>query len=167
MILFSQTWHDVNCMKGMDFKDSLSDAFLIQMVTNPTRRREGQRPTMDDLVLVSDDKLISDITHRPPVGKSDHEVLSFTLYVNETMQEDENVLKYNLGKGNYSRLREHLADIQWGCLDSLSVEDCWKEIKGTMTDVMDKCIPKVKIKPGGKSKPPWMSNKVTKKEKDR
>ena len=35
-------------------------------MTNPTRFREGQKPTMDDLVFVNEESLISDIEYGDP-----------------------------------------------------------------------------------------------------
>ena len=40
--------------KDEQFKECIRDAYLHQMVVNPTRRRLGQRPTLDDLVLVKE-----------------------------------------------------------------------------------------------------------------
>ena len=51
------------------------------MVTKPTRHREGQQSNLSDLVLVNDDQMISDITHFTKLGKSDHDVLLFDLYI--------------------------------------------------------------------------------------
>ena len=52
------------------------------MVCNPTRKREGQRPSLIDLVLVNDEEIISEIEHHSPLGKSDHDVLIFDLLIN-------------------------------------------------------------------------------------
>jgi hypothetical protein len=63
--------------KNNEVIECMRDAFLIQKVKDPTRHREGQRSTLDDLVLVSEENLISDIEHLDPVGKSDHNILVF------------------------------------------------------------------------------------------
>ena len=54
------------------FIDCLQDTYLHQHVTQPTRFREGQRPTSDDLILTTDEGDISDISYSPGIGKSDH-----------------------------------------------------------------------------------------------
>ena len=51
------------------FVECVRDAFLSQMVTNVTRRRERQTPSLLDLVLVNDTQLVSDIFHHSPPGK--------------------------------------------------------------------------------------------------
>ena len=64
------------------FIDCLQDTYLHQHVTQPTRFREGQRLTCNDLILTTDEGDISDITYSPGIGKSDHIRLQFYLYTN-------------------------------------------------------------------------------------
>ena len=54
------------------FIDCLQDTYSHQHVAQPTRFREGQRPTYDDLILTTDEGDISDISYSPGIGKSDH-----------------------------------------------------------------------------------------------
>ena len=49
--------------------EHVQDSFLIQKVQNPTRRRIGQNPTLDDWVLVSQEDLVSEVIHQDPLGK--------------------------------------------------------------------------------------------------
>ena len=51
------------------------------MVHQDTRRREGQRSNILDLVIISDENKISEIQHEPPLGRSDHDILMFSLYI--------------------------------------------------------------------------------------
>ena len=83
-----------------DFIESLRDSYLQQVVTKPTRRRDGQKANILDLVIVNDDSLVSEITHNSPFGKSDHEVLTFSLYVKNMKPKEESQMKYNWKKGN-------------------------------------------------------------------
>ena len=54
---------------------------------------------MDDLIFVNDDGIISDIRHTEPLGKSDHDVLLFDLYIPRVKLESERKDKYLLNKG--------------------------------------------------------------------
>ena len=67
--------------KDNKFIECIRDAFLMQMVSKPTRTRVGQTCNILDLVIINDVSLISDIEHESQIGKSDHETLFFTLYV--------------------------------------------------------------------------------------
>ena len=70
-------------------KEKIQDAFLIQKVKNPTRRRKDDNPSLLDWVLVSETSMTSDIQHLAPLGKSDHDLLFFNLYIpKQEIEED-------------------------------------------------------------------------------
>ena len=144
------------------FVDCIRDAFLHQMTLKPTRRREGQRPTLDDLVLVNDETLVSDIVHCSPLGKSDHDILLFKMYVNEKRREEMEEERYDLSKGDYESMKKDIEMFDWSGLESLQVEECWKVISKCIKDSMSKNIPKVKSTQTGNKKPRWMNTRVRK-----
>ena len=151
--------------KAKEIEESVHDAFLIQMVHHPTRNRYNQRSTLDDWVLVSDESLISNITHLPPIGKSDHDTLLFNLYIPFIKKEENCKYKFQLARGDYDRMRQLIGDIDWTSnlyskANTCSVNDMWLFIKGCIIDTMDKCIPKVKIKSESKTKAVWMNKSV-------
>ena len=63
------------------FYDMTRDLFLVQHVEKPIRYREGQKPSLLDLILTDNDMYIDEIYHASPLGKSDHEVLHFTTLI--------------------------------------------------------------------------------------
>ena len=144
-----------------DFIESLQDSFLHQMVSKPTRRREGNTPHILDLVIVNNEQLISDIIHLCPIGKSDHEVLLFNLYI-EDKEEDVIDWKYNLKKGNYKAMRDALKDVDWSYINEMNVDTCWNEIKGKLKSNMKEYIPKSKVTNGKSTKSLWMNAKAMK-----
>ena len=91
------------------FIETLRDAYLTQAVTKPTRRQEGQSHNILDLVLVNDETIISDIIYLSRLGKSDHDMLSFDLYIpcgrNLTSKNDV-FESYNLGKANFENMKK-------------------------------------------------------------
>jgi hypothetical protein len=111
------------------------------MVRQPTRRREGQRSTLDDLVLVNDETLVSDIINHCPLGKSDHDVLLFKLYVEVKEAETDSADRYDLQKGDYVAMRKEFARFDWTSLQDLDVEGCWVNIKNSIEQAMSKHIP--------------------------
>ena len=82
------------------FLDLVDDLFVSQHVNFPTRVREGQVPSLLDLVLANDQSFISEITPFPPLCKSDHITVSFDFqcYFNITGCRN---YKYNYGRGDY------------------------------------------------------------------
>ena len=117
--------------KDNELLECIRDAFLMQMVSNPTRTRVGQTCNILDLVIINYVSLISDIEHESPIGKSDNEILFCTLYVeivHSTVINDEYV--YDLSKGDYKKMRMNLRDFDWNEMLSGDVDQCWNVIKG-------------------------------------
>lgn len=54
------------------FAEMITNSNYTQLVSEPTRFREGQQPSMLDLMLVNDEDLVSLLEYIPPIGKSDH-----------------------------------------------------------------------------------------------
>ena len=50
--------------------------YLYQHITKPTRTRQGQEPSILNLVLSNEEGMIQDIEYLSPFGKSDHLVIS-------------------------------------------------------------------------------------------
>ena len=93
-----------NGNKSNEIIENFRDVFLIQKVTNPTCFREGQKPpTVDDLVFVNEESLISDIEYSVPLGKSDHLILSLELYVPKGETKENFKYKFNLQNGDYNK----------------------------------------------------------------
>lgn len=155
------TW---NGNKNNIYLENFRDAYLFQKVENCTRHRVGQRSTLDDLILVNDDSLMSNVTHLPPLGKSDHDVLTFELYIKRTKEKQHVNYKYNLSKGDYANFRTYINNESFSH-NPVTVEDLWIEFKTKITTGMDKFIPRVKLKSNLKPRPNWMDNKVLRKIK--
>ena len=149
--------------KGEQIVEKIKDAYLIQKVDKPTRRRTNQNPTLDDWILINEENIISDIIHQDPVGKSDHDVLSFDLHI--SMNHDKKPkgrYTLNLNKGNYNQLRSIISNHDWTIMDQMNVEESWNHLKEVLAMGMEECIPKVKTGRGKNTKPIWMDEKAFK-----
>ena len=69
--------------------DCLQDNFLHQTVRCYTRYREGQQPSLLDLVIVNDEQMVDEVVDQGPLGKSDHVVLSFDLNCYKDFDDDQ------------------------------------------------------------------------------
>ena len=93
------------------FLDVINEHFLEQLISEPTRMRGSDTPSILDLLLVSDGDLVSDIKQLSPIGKSDHSVIVFSL---ETEVLRTRVApKRNYYKGDYVAMRRELSDVNW------------------------------------------------------
>ena len=57
------------------FVDCIGDYFLFQHVTEPTRFREGQNPTLDDHIFTNESEMMEQLKYLAPPEGSDHAAL--------------------------------------------------------------------------------------------
>ena len=110
-----------------NFVDVVQDNYLIQMVAEPTRARNGQAANLLDLLLVTDERLIDNVKYCSPLGSSDHIVLRFHIKV-EAKVEKTTVKKLLYDRGNYDQMRLELRSRNWQAeLNQLQggVQECW------------------------------------------
>ena len=139
----------------------MDDLFLSQHVNFPTRVREGQVPSLLDLVLINDKKIISGITSFPPLGKSDHVTISFDFQCYFNIAGCRNY-KYNYWQGDYQSITSELLNIKWTALfNGLDIDTTWSLFHSTMLHFIDKYIPTQLISPSG-PKPMWMNSATMK-----
>ena len=87
---------------------------------------------------------VTDIQHYAPVGKSDHNVITFNFncYVDYSKPKD----TFNYAKGDYVNMRKALIDSKW-CetfvedIESKGIEDIWQELKNKIIILRDKYVP--------------------------
>ena len=139
-----------------NFVESIRDSFLTQMVKEPTRRREGERANLLDLILVNDEDFISKIEHSNPIGKSDHETLTFSLYLPHERPKQDNGWHYNLNKADYEKMRKHFKNMNWSCLENMNIDDIWETIKNEIHASMELYVPKTHRKKKNRCSPTWL-----------
>ena len=132
--------------------DCLQDTHVHQHITQPTRFREGQRPTYDDLILTTDEGDISDISYIR---------LQFYLYTN--IRRHYATREYRLcDKADYSKMKEMLM-INW------TQEQQGKSPQGSMdifqqhlNVAVDRWVPVEKVKTSSYAgqRPVWMKQET-------
>ena len=126
---------------------NLQDNFLYRIVDKPTRYRYGQKPSLLDLVITTDEGVIGDIAYGAALGKSDHIVLSFYLrcYTESAVGDSEERFLYHTHKDDYSKMNDDLSRVKWDDeLDKLDVNEAWKFFCNQVNQAMEKSIPKTK-----------------------
>lgn len=98
---------DIANAAAQDFLDKYLQWNVWQIVKEKTRYR-GNQSSLLDLLLTSDQKLISNVEYLPPIGKSDHSVIfaiaQFQLHDKHTNK----VLKRKFWKDIYDEVNQHL-----------------------------------------------------------
>ncbi|XP_045466575.1 uncharacterized protein LOC123675273 [Harmonia axyridis] len=140
------------------FIDMLFNSNLQQLVEKPTRYRANQTPTCPDLIFTNDPDMVSDIRYGPPLGKSDHLVLSTQLQLripslkNNIVGETHKVI-------DYREVKRALDAVDWdSVLGRGSVDERWKNFFDYICSAIDKNTTfvetvKDKLKP-------WINNQL-------
>ena len=54
------------------FLDTVDDLFLFQHISEPTRYRQEETPSLLDLIFTNEQDMIKNLAYLPPLGNSDH-----------------------------------------------------------------------------------------------
>ena len=131
------------------------------MVDKPTRSREGQTSNILDLILVNEVRFISEVKHSSPIGKSDHETLTFTLYTGvDRASDQETTLRYDFNRGNYHQMRIILGEVKLTHLLDMDVDNCWNDIKSQIQRCDVKIYSHYNYKKNTNYTPRWMNKPI-------
>ena len=96
------------------FIEQTMDCFLIQHTSEATRLREGQNPSMLDLVFSKEKITVEGITYHEPLGRSDHVLMNLSINISlKGVETEEKQGCYRLNRGDYDAMRKDLADYNW------------------------------------------------------
>ena len=151
-------WEDgsATAPENSTFGSALLDTYMTQHVTEPTRGRNGQEPSILDLVISNDPNIITAIIYDSPLGKSDHACLRFELKCHRTHH---NISRkfYLYDKGDYEKMANELNSINWE--DELEnqpdANSAFEAFTGIMNSLVDKYIPVKLIDSSKKQKKPF------------
>lgn len=141
------------------FVDTYLHSGFIQLVKKPTRFRNQDEPSLLDLILSSDENLISSVEHLTPIGKSDHDVLVATMQL--SIMKTDSVINpiRNYWKGNYLLMNEFFENSVQTISDG-SLEENWLTLRNSIRDAVSYYVPLKKLK-SARDKP-WMTQHIIK-----
>ena len=128
----------VNTENIKPFIETLQARHLYQHVCNPTRYREGQEPSLLDLILTNEEGIVYDLLHKPGLADSDHEILGFT--ANCYQENCSNPSMPNYYKSDYVTMSNRLQKIQWMVKLRGGFVESYRTFLTEMDKVMDGCI---------------------------
>ena len=135
---------------------------MYQHITEPTRYREGNRPTLDDPVFSSEQNSVTRITHQSCLGKSDHEAITCEI-LTEPMTASNTKTSYAYDRGNYDQMR-NILNIDWESrLEGLSTQEAMDSFENLYNQAVDQCVPKKQYFRSNKPKPLWMNKHAMRK----
>ena len=134
---------------------------LDQLISQPTRFHVGTEPHLLDLLLTNETNMVNNIEYCSGLGKSDHVCIKFMLNCFQTSQNRSQPFTYNFSKGDYTKARHLINELNWEDLfTDLNVEDAWNILKDHLYRIIEDCIPKFTVTK--KRKHPYITPKVIK-----
>ena len=95
------------------FIETLHECYMYQHVTEPTRHRKDDSPSLLDLVLTSEEGMVQEIQYLPPLGESDHACLRFNVLTARQKSESLFPSQPDIRKTNYASVRNELSKHNW------------------------------------------------------
>ena len=146
-----------------DFITTLQECFLHQHVTEPTRHRPNQAPSLLDLIISNEEDLISNLQYQPGLWKSDHLCLLFNINCCPVHQPRKITLP-NYDRGNYVKMNQELIAVEWEKeLSSKDFSEAWQHFSNYCDNLMKANIPQ--HRPSTKKKNIYMNSEAMKSRK--
>ena len=148
------------------FLEAVRDSYLYQHVEHATRRRGNDDPSLIDFIFTDEEMQVSDVSHRSPLGKSDHSVITFNYhcYLDYAKPTD----SYNYRKANYDGMKQHLENSNWNCnfvehAKNKAVVEVWLSLTSNLAHLRDQFVPVETVlgKPTWKQKGDFAIDKQT------
>lgn len=139
------SWEDSVSLEGPNhhtqhFLACTQECFLHQHITKPTRVRQGDEPSVLDLIFSSEEGTVRNIEYHAPLGSSDHSCLSFSIQV-KTVSYSSKCTFRDTNRGDYDKLREILSEVSWSALETPDVEIHWDKIASEIEQATTQSIP--------------------------
>ena len=132
--------------------DFVEDNFLHQMVNEPTRDNN-----ILDLILTSQEHLITNVNVGEHLGTSDHNLIRFNIDLpNQIRQNKSSTL--NLKQANYGELRNALQTLS---LRGTNCESLWNDFKTQFMNSQNKFIPSRNKSKSTNPQPEWLNQNIT------
>ena len=150
------------------FIEAVHDSFLFQHVTEVTRSRGNDNPSLIDLIFTDEEMQVSGIQYHSPLGKSDHSVILFDYHCYLDYSKPKETFVYN--KGDYDAMRDELGRSDWIPLfmasigtAGKSIEESWNTLKLELHRLRTQYVPKFTSsgKPNWNEKGTFPVTKVT------
>lgn len=146
--------------KATAFMEFFRDSFLHQHVKSPTHYRGDQNPTLIDLVMSSEENMVTNLTHEAPIGKSHHHVLKFDFVCSTTASNINKGQRYNYRMADFDKLRKCVENSKlMNKIQDKNLTEVWNSIKETIETATEECVPKISSRPlvGKRKTPVWWS----------
>ena len=148
-------WNTMNsksCTEGNRLLEFVSNEFLHQWVDKPTRGNN-----ILDIVLTTEDDLISDLSVGENIGKSDHRIVRFQINIPQ-QKEKKSIKKLDFRKGNWQQLKEYINNLEFN--ENGDINTHWDSFVEEYKEKRVRCIPYRRVLPNGTPQPKWFNKTI-------
>ncbi|VDP92549.1 unnamed protein product [Echinostoma caproni] len=146
-------WELGRCPRGSgeSYLKWIQSRALYQHVKENTRYREGQQPSLLDLIITAQEEEGQSLEYHPPIGKSDHLLIKMTLQL-KLPRRREGMCR-NFGRIDVYVLRSKAAKLRWHSSEpDADLEEIWSIIRNNLMNLEDELAPLTHK--GSRKKPP-------------
>ena len=106
-------WSTSSSENSMEYKfiEAARDSYFFQHITKPTRCRGKDNPSLIDLLFTDEEMNVSGIQHHAPLGKSDHNVITFEYHCYLDFSKPKDVFSYS--KGDNAGMGSDMISSDW------------------------------------------------------
>ena len=145
--------------EGARLLEFVNDEFLHQWVDKPTRGNNTL-----DLVLSTEDNLISNLTIGEKLGKSDHSIVRF--HINLSYQATKKTIqKLDFRRADFNQLKEKVRNLNY--VHSGNFDNIWTSFIDAYKEMRTTCIPYRQTSSNGTLQPKWFNREIANKIKER
>ena len=143
------------------FLRSCRNASLVQLVSEPTRVKRMSAENILDLVLANCKEIVNQIAYEPPIAKSDHVTILFTI-TRPKIEHDKLPSRYLYNKGDYETIKMSLHRVNWDkdLGHCHTVEDMWTVFVNKLLLLRNQRILAVRPTPNYRKRPPWINKDI-------
>ena len=147
--------------RGRRFYEATQSKFMEQHVVGPTHISGSTL----DLILSDREGIVSTVSRKGRLGKSDHEIVCFKLRVDAKRERDQQA-RLNYRRAKYNEMQAKLSETEWEIqLEGKAVNEMWICIRDRIHEAIHEHTPMKKIK--RRNEPPWMNSKMKKSIRDK
>ena len=122
------------------FINTVQACHLYQHIFQPTRCRKGNKPSLLDLILTSEDGMVSAVIHNLGIGESDHECLVFTLHCYK--EEGRGIVnRPNNYKADFGTINDSLNLLNWSSELNGDFSVGYRNFTNLLGKATEGCIP--------------------------
>ena len=140
------------CAENEELLKFVNDGFFTQWVREPTRGNN-----ILDLVLTSEDDIVSNVEVNEELGGSDHRVARFVVRVPLQGRSTQSGVRLDFRRADFAGLRSGIADLVLE--DGDDVEELWSRFKSSFMALQSRYIPK-KLHRRRAIQPKWFTREI-------